>query len=97
MIPRSNRREVRNPVLALPAARKLQAQPLEVRELLAQLLAELAEDAQRRAAEAWRKHKAPMAAYWKACAVYAGHLRRVLLKPAPAAANDVTEERNLAA
>lgn len=81
MTARSSRREVRNPVLALPAARRLQALPPDVREHLAQLLAELAEDAHRRAAEAWRKHKAPMAAYWKACAVYAGHLRRVIRPP----------------
>lgn len=26
----------------------------------------------------WAKHKAPMAAYCKACAVYAGHIRRAL-------------------
>lgn len=83
MTPRSNRRDVRNPVLALPAAQRLLEQPPEVREILAQLLGELAGDAQGRAQESWRKHKAPMAAYWKACAVYAGHLRRVCRMVAP--------------
>jgi len=80
---RSSRREVRNPVLALPAARALQALPPEVREHLAQLLGELAADAQGRATVAWQTHKAPMAAYWKACAVYSGHLRRVLRATPP--------------
>jgi hypothetical protein len=26
----------------------------------------------------WKKHKAPMACYWKAVSVYANHLARVL-------------------
>jgi hypothetical protein len=31
-----------------------------------------------RAETSWRQRKAPMAAYWKACAVYCGHIRRVI-------------------
>lgn len=86
--PRSDRREVRNPVLALPATRRLLALSPEVRELLADILGDLAGDARARAEECWRRHKAPMAAYWKAVSVYAGHLRRVVLmgaKPIAAA------------
>lgn len=78
MIPRSNRREVRNPVLALAASAALQAQPVEVREALAALFAELATEARAKAELSWRKHKAPMAVYWKAVAVYAKHTARAL-------------------
>jgi hypothetical protein len=42
-----------------------------------QLLGEIALDARERANTCWKKHKAPMAAYWKACSVYAGHARRL--------------------
>lgn len=77
MIARSSRRDVRNPVLALPAAERLLALDPAARAALAEILADLALDARGRADEAWRKHKGPMAAYWKAVSVYAGHLRRV--------------------
>jgi hypothetical protein len=80
---RSNRAEVRNPVLSLPAARRLREMPREQRDPIAALLLELGDDASRRAAEAWRKHKAPMAVYWKAVAVYARHLGRVFKRPEP--------------
>lgn len=72
-------RNIRNPVLELPAVRKLQALPPEQRKLLAELLAELRGDCLEKAEHSWRKHKAPMAAYWKACGVYAGHVRRAIL------------------
>ena len=75
-----HRRLARNPVLALPAIGRLQALPLEIRAPLAALLAELASDARSRAEESWRRHKAPMAAYWKAVSVYAGHIRKALLQ-----------------
>jgi hypothetical protein len=75
---RSNRREIRNPVLVLPAARRLQKMPPLFREQLRELLLELRQDARERADECWRKHKAPMAAYWKAVAVYAGHIAKIL-------------------
>lgn len=83
MTARSNRPEVRNPVLALPSAKALLALPPEVRELLAQLFGDVAADAQRRGDELWRKHKAPMAAYWKAKAVDARHIRRALRRARP--------------
>lgn len=78
---RSNKSTVRNPILALPAMSKIQRLPRPVREALAELLVELGADAQVRADECWRKHKAPMAAYWKAAAVYARHIARALRAP----------------
>jgi len=69
---------VRNPILALPGtARLLQLDP-HTRALLRAVLLDLAADARTRAEESWRRHKAPMAAYWKAVSVYAGQLARVL-------------------
>lgn len=41
-------------------------------------LMDLREDALRRADYCWRKHKAPMALYWKVVGVYAGHLARAV-------------------
>ncbi|AXK44024.1 hypothetical protein [Erythrobacter aureus] len=81
MSTRSTRREVRNPVLALPAAQRLQEAPQDTRDLLRNLLLDLKKDAAERASECWRKHKAPMAVYWKAVSVYAGHIARVLKTP----------------
>lgn len=75
---RSARADVRNPILALPSAQRLtQLGPLARAELRGVLL-EIRHDAQQRAEECWKRHKAPMAAYWKAVAVYAGHIARVL-------------------
>jgi hypothetical protein len=75
---RSNRVEVRNPILALPSAAKLQALEPESRAALRAALLDLRDDARARAAECWSRHKAPMACYWKAVSVYANHLSRVL-------------------
>jgi hypothetical protein len=79
---RSNRAEVRNPVLALPSLRAISAQPQEVRALLAALLIDLQRDARRRAQKSWGARKAFVAAYWAAVAVYAGHIARPLASPA---------------
>jgi hypothetical protein len=76
--PRSSRPETRNPILALPAARRLADLDPATREVVAGILAELALDARGRADQAWRKHKGPMAVYWKAVSVYATHIRRAL-------------------
>ena len=70
---RSRRRHatptVRNPMLALPGtARLLQLDP-HTRSLLRAVLLDLAVDARTRAEDSWRRHKAPMAAYWKAVSV----------------------------
>lgn len=69
---------VRNPLLRLPAAQRLQALPPAVRQELRCLLQELGVDARALAEKAWRTHKGPMACYWKAVAVYAKHTARVL-------------------
>lgn len=71
----------RNPVLALPAIARLQALEPAARQALAEVLADLRQDAAARAETSWRRHKAPMAAYWKAVAVYAGHIRRAIKQP----------------
>lgn len=67
-----------NPVLGLPALARLAAQPAAVRRDLVAVLHELRQEASGRAETSWRRHKAPMAAYWKAVSVYAGHLARAL-------------------
>lgn len=76
MADRSTRREVRNPLLALPAMQTLLATPES--RLLIPVLRGIQADARGRADKAWKTHKAPMALYWKAVSVYAGHLARAL-------------------
>lgn len=76
-VARSNQATVRNPLLALPAAQRVVSLPPEARAALRDLLLAIRADAQVRAAECWRRHKAPMACYWKAVAVYAGHAARI--------------------
>ncbi|TGQ69907.1 hypothetical protein EN829_014915 [Mesorhizobium sp. M00.F.Ca.ET.186.01.1.1] len=75
---RSSRADVRNPILALPAAKRISQCPPEARRLLADLLYDIHLDARQRANDCWTRHKAPMALYWKAVSVYAGHLYRVV-------------------
>jgi hypothetical protein len=81
MIGRSNRAEVRNPLVALPSFRALGLLGPAERAALRALLLELRADARLGAAECWRRRKPPMAAYWAAVAVYAGHAARALLPP----------------
>ena len=78
---RSAQAHVRNPLVLLPAAAELAALSAEQREPMRRLLQQLSADCRQRAAEAWRKHKAPMAAYWKAQAVYARHAALLLRSP----------------
>jgi hypothetical protein len=75
---RSNKPEVRNPLLAYPSAAKAASMPPEAREWLIDFLGDVRADARERAAKAWRTHKAPMALYAKIIQVYAFHLIRVL-------------------
>lgn len=75
---RTPRTTVHNPMLALPAMTSLLQLSPDVRATLRAILLDLAGDARGRADESWRRHKAPMAAYWKAVSVYAGHVARVL-------------------
>ena len=76
--PRSNRAEVRNPVLALPAARILAAIDPDIRTVLALLLRDLQQDARSKSRQSWDRRKAFTAAYWAAVATYAGHILRAL-------------------
>lgn len=75
---RSSRADVRNPILALPSVERLTKLDPVQRGALRALLLDLRRDAQLRAEDCWRRHKAPMAAYWKAGSVYSGHVARVL-------------------
>lgn len=77
---RSNAVDVRNPLMALPAVADLQALPVESQRALRKVLKAISADSRDRAEKCWRTHKAPMAAYWKAVAVYANHTSRVLAK-----------------
>jgi len=78
---RSASLHVRNPLMALPAAKLLASLPPEAKAAVRALLKELGADARSRATHAWNQHKAPMACYWKCVAVYANHASR-LVKPA---------------
>lgn len=78
MTERSNRREVRNPLLALPGIRKLLALPAPIRSEIAAASYEAAADARARADTAWFKNKGPMAVYWKGVGAYARHLGRAM-------------------
>ena len=75
---RSLRLDVRNPMLSLPAMERLLALDAASKEALRAVLKDVASDARLRADKCWKTHKAPMAAYWKAVAVYAGHTARAL-------------------
>ena len=79
-----------NPVTKLPAARDLaallQKQP-ELRDLFVQLLFQLGEQADSLAERSWKQRKAPMAAYWRTCAVYARHIARFIKQQALPSAN----------
>jgi hypothetical protein len=79
-----------NPVTGLPVAGDLatllQKQP-ELRDLFVHLLFQLGEQADSLAERSWKQRKAPMAAYWRACAVYARHIARFINQQALPYAN----------
>lgn len=75
---RSARPEIRNPLLALPAFQALTTLSLESRQKLREALFALSRDANDRAEKAWKRSKAPMAAYWKGISIYAKHAARVI-------------------
>lgn len=75
---RSSKAEVRNPVLTLPGVAKLRALSPEARLALQSVLLEIQSDARLRAERSWRTRKPPVAAYWAACGVYAGHIARAI-------------------
>jgi hypothetical protein len=88
---RSSRPEVRNPLLALPAAGRLRELNAPSRAALRVVLEDLRRDAHARAEASWRKRKAPQAVYWRAVGVYAGHLSRVLRDP-PKRSRELTDQ-----
>ena len=57
---------------------RFRALPPACREALRLALLDLRRDALHRAELQWRRRKAPMACYWRAVGVYAGHLARAL-------------------
>lgn len=50
--------------------------PNDSKEALKQALSDLRDYSLVKAEYSWKKHKAPMALYWKCIGVYAGHLMR---------------------
>jgi len=74
---RSARREVRNPILALPAAQALLALPAEQRAVIYWLLRDLKAQCREQEAIAYAKRKGPMTAYWMAAGTYSGHIAHV--------------------
>ena len=78
MTSRSNKAEVRNPVLSLPSSTRFAQLDNETRATLEVLLRDLSSDARKRADTCWRKHKGPMAVYWKAVAVYSRHIAQAV-------------------
>lgn len=83
VINRSARADVRNPILSLPAIAALRDLEPAAQEALRLVLLDLQLDARQRAEKSWRTHKPPLAAYWSAVGVYAGHIARCLNRPRP--------------
>lgn len=69
---------VLDPMLRLEHHAALRGLPDDAKTALRLVLLDLRADAQTQAANAWRRHKGPMAAYWKAVSVYAGHFARLV-------------------
>ena len=72
-----------NPLLHLPAGKKLLSLPAEQRAVLEPVLRKLRDQANAEAENAWRRRKGPMAAYWRAVATYARHIAHALSKGSP--------------
>jgi hypothetical protein len=89
-LPRSNRPEVRNPVLGLPCAQRARFMPPEAREWLIEFLIDLRRDARERAEKAWRSFKAPQACYWRVIAVWSSHLVHALRKTAHSSSQEAS-------
>lgn len=75
---RSSKAEVRNPILTLPSVARLRALSPDARLALQDILLDIQNDARLRAERSWRNRKPPVAAYWAACGVYAGHIARAI-------------------
>lgn len=80
---RSSKPEVRNPVLALPEAqelaRLLAAHP-EIQRAAITLLRAISNKSRANAENSWRRHKPPMASYWKQTAVWFRHIAVAMKK-----------------
>ncbi|WP_241130719.1 hypothetical protein [Achromobacter xylosoxidans] len=68
-----------NPLLRLRAGQALQQLPRADRERIAAVMRELRSQANTEAETAWRRRKAPMAAYWRAVSTYARHVAHALI------------------
>lgn len=95
-IDRSVRREVRNPVYALRAVDALEQLSNSAKHELGSALKALRADALERAQECWVAKDAQRAVYWKALAVYSGHISRVIRteQPAPKKLRRIGERRS---
>lgn len=71
----------KNPLMKLPAMRKLMALPPSPEKvLLEQLLREIRAMANDEAERSWRLRKAPMASYYRVVSTYARHIAHALRK-----------------
>lgn len=73
-----------NPLLDLPAGRRLRALPVKQRRELEAVMRELREQANEHAETAHRRRKGPIYAYWRAVATYARHTAHALSRASPA-------------
>lgn len=76
-MPGANTLEKQNPLLKLPAARRICSMPEEFRREWKQLRLELKAQAAKKANGNWNKRKYMNTAYWKVVPVYAGHAARL--------------------
>jgi hypothetical protein len=85
-----------NPLLALPAAKKLLLLlSVKERAAIAALFTELRHEANELAEASWKRKKGPMAAYYRAVSTYARHVAHVLrggLAAKPARVSETTVE-----
>lgn len=67
-----------NPLMALPAAKKLLLLSAKERAAVAEVFSDLRHEANDLAEASWRRKKGPMAAYYRAVSTYARHVAHVL-------------------
>ncbi len=77
-VARSSRPEVRNPIVALVASRRLLELDVRCKHQLRIILLMMRDEARAHANSCWAAKKGPLAVFWKATAVYAGHIARVV-------------------
>lgn len=76
-MPGANKPETQNPLLQLPAAKRIREKSPEFRREWKQLCLELAEQAVEKGDYNWKRRKYMNAAYWRVVAVYARHAARL--------------------